>query len=181
MKLILTFLLFSTVCLSQGKAFTTTQINSIVQLNEHYGVADGKTVIKNRHGKIIGSGGFSIQTYLNYFNQDYYTSLTNLEKRKYNREKDSELIKGTYFYNVTYTDGGFQTVESEFYYRNKILLYVKINVIQRNKFEKEKTQQFELSVDQINEGKPIKNVLLFDAQSWTYQKNIDILEFYNKS
>jgi hypothetical protein len=172
--------LFTSFCFSQNKEYSVTQIDSIVRLNGSYGTADGTTVLKNKHGKLIGSGGFSIEAYLNYFNQAYYDSLTNLEKRKYNRQKDSELIKGSYIYHVNYKAGGFQTIVSEFYYRNKLLLFAKVNVTQKNKSGREETQEFELTSDQINEGKPIKNVLLFDVQSWIHEKNSIVLQFYNE-
>ncbi len=180
MKSIISFLLFSIACFSQNEISDyIKKTDSICKVNGSYGNSDGKISIKNKKGKIVGNGRFGIATYLNFSNNNYYNSLSDTEKKKYKRE-NSELIKSSYTETIKYIDGSFMNVYGEFYYQNNSLFYVSVKVSQSDKIKKVETETFGLSSEDIKEGKPIKNLLLFDVQHWSHEKNIAILEFYNQ-
>ena len=174
------FLLVLNTVFSQNKNLSIQQIDSISEVNGNYGTSDGIIEVKNKKKKVIGKGGFSISTYLNYSDDVYFNSLSIPKKKEYNREKKAELIKSTYNQSILYNNKSFQNVTSEFYYQNEELIFVKLTVTQQNKDQKEENQQFSLSKIEISESKPIKNTLLFDVQSWVRIKNLEIFEFYNK-
>ncbi|MBC8882686.1 hypothetical protein H9X57_02625 [Flavobacterium piscinae] len=87
MKKILFFLLFINFSFSQNEKLTITKIDSICEANGIYGISEGHIKInKKKKKKLIGSGRFSIKTYLNYYNQEYYNNLS-LEEKKGTMEK----------------------------------------------------------------------------------------------
>ncbi|MFN3754993.1 hypothetical protein [Flavobacterium sp.] len=158
---------------------TIKEIDSICESNGRYGVANGVIKIENKKKEKNGSGSSSLTTYLNYYNQEQYNSLSREEKRRYNREKDSELIKGIYFQSIAYSSYT-ENVFSEFYYFNNEFFFVKIKVEQIEKNGKTQVEIFHLTYKEYIESKSIKNILSFEVQSWIREKNLEILKFHNK-
>lgn len=163
-------------CFSQNEILTTQQIDNICLKKGTYGNADGKIEIKE-NDKIIGSGGSSTSFYINHYNEENFNNLSREEKKYYNIEKNSELIKGRYHEGKVFTNGNIERLDAHFYYYDTKLFFVKIKIFVKYN-NKEETQEFHLTEDDLREGKPIKNLLLFDAQSWVQKKNIEILKFY---
>ena len=177
MKRYYILLLFSVFCFSQNKVLTIKEIDSICSIKGTYGNADGVIEVK-QNNKIIGSGGSSTSFYINHYNEENYNNLSREEKKYYNIEKNSELIKGRYSEGVVFNNGNIERFEGHFYYYDKKLFFVKIKVLKKEN-DKEQSQEFYITEDELSEGKPIKNILLFDAQAWTRKNNLEILKFYN--
>jgi len=180
-KVLFFFITLITTCLafSQDKVLSVKEIDSICDSYGRYGVADGIIKIENKKKEKIGAGRYSLTTYLNYYNQEHYNSLSREEKKRYNREKDSELIKGIYFQSIAYSSYT-ENIFSEFYYFNNEFFFVKIKVEQIDKNGKTQVENFNLTYQDYTESKSIKNPLLFEVQSWIRKKNFEILKFYNK-
>jgi hypothetical protein len=189
MKSIIAVLLFSGVCFSQGKVYSVVQIDSIAKVNGRWLLAEGTinseksttSTKKQKNGNVVkGKGGFSIKTYVNYYNQEYYDNLTRDEKKRYNREKDSELVKAIYNQVLFYDDKSGEKIFAEFYYHDTTLFYVKVKYTLISESSKEESQVFELNADDIADPKPVKNVLWFDVKSWVNKKNTEILEHHKQ-
>jgi hypothetical protein len=186
-KLFLIFVFTTTFCFSQNKEnieFSTKQIDSICERNGSYGNSDGKIELPietKKRKKVItknGTGGYSITTYLHHYNENKYNELSKIEKRKYDFEKYSSLIKGNYHQVIHYHNSYSENINGEFYYFNNLLTYVKIKIIRNEKNKEDQFQTFNYSISELNNSKSIKNVFLFEVKSWVKEKNNEILEFY---
>ncbi|WP_276979753.1 hypothetical protein, partial [Flavobacterium filum] len=131
--------------------------------------------INNEKKKLIGSGRFSIKTYLNYYNQEYYNNLSREEKKRYNREKDSELIRADYNENISYDDNKPESIFAQFYYYKNQLFCLKLKISKN-----EKVLNFLLNQSEIESEKKIKNELGLELNNWIIEKSREILEFHNK-
>ena len=182
MKFNIAFLLFSAVCFSQGKEFSTVQIDSIAQVNGSYTVmnkainskkniivqlksAQGK-VYEEKQREIEGKGNSSITTYLHY----------DLEKKMHEQEKDSELIKAVYYHNITYEDMSYDKITAQFYYRDMILFYIKISYITKEPDQSEKMKEFALKASELENPELIKSSLLLDLKPLLESTNKEILK-----
>ena len=181
MKKIIFILLIATICNAQNKEYSISKIDSICNLNNAYGHLDSRIKITNNRNKIIGKGGYSISTYLNYFNDENYNKLSDQEKRKYNHEKDSELVKATCYQTIEYLNKSIETRSCEFYYFDKKLFNLKLEVSRQNKNQNKEVLKYSLNQIEIESGKPIKNIFLLELQKWVSEKNIEILKFHEKS
>lgn len=187
MKLTFIFLLFSTLCFSQNKVYTTVQIDSIAQVNGRYFIGDGtvtsekkiNTKVTNMKDEFVsekdevvkGRGSSTTKGYLNYYNQEYYNKLTNNEKKKYNREKDSELVKADFFQIIYYENKSWEEINADFYYRDRALFFA------RFKYNTESgSMAFELTGAEIQNAEPIKNEFQLDIKAWITEKNNEILK-----
>jgi NADPH-dependent 7-cyano-7-deazaguanine reductase QueF-like protein len=174
MEKIIFFLLFINFCFSQNEKLSIEKIDSICNANGTYGRMKGDINVINENNEIIGSGGTSIKTYLNYYNQEYYNNLTREEKKRYNKEKDSELIKADFNQNILYSNNNQESIFAEFYYYKNQLFYLKIRV---NKNDNIYT--FTLNQSEFESKNEIKNELGLDLKKWGTEKNIEILKFHN--
>lgn len=175
-KIVLLLILFSQNLFSQNEYKLINEIDSICNINGKNTISDGVIEVKNKKKKIIGSGGFSIETFLKYSDEEIFNKLSKEEKKKYNREKYSELIKGYHHQVISYKHSYTENIYSQFYYQNNELFYFKIKIIRTEKNKTGETQNFEYSMKELEESKSIKNVFLFDVQSWVREKNKEILD-----
>jgi hypothetical protein len=175
MKKILFFLLFANFCFSQDNKLSISEIDSICSANGEYGIADGKIKIENEKNEVIGFGGSSIKTYLNYFNQEYYNKLSREEKKRYNKEKDSEIIRADYSEGISYKNSNQENIFAQFYYHKDQLFYLKLK-IKKN----DTVLYFSLNQIEIENEKEIKNELGLELKKWIIEKNLEILNFHNK-
>lgn len=190
MKKIILLLIITNFCFSQNKdnfKFSAKQIDSLSMLNGSYSRVVGRIESniekkkKRKISNIIGTGGFSIQTYLYHYNEPEYNRLSKIEKRKYNFEKYSKLIKGYHHQVFHYKNSYSENIDSEFYYQDLELFYFKIKIIRSQKNEKDKTETFEYNMKEFNESKSIKNEFMFELKTWVKEKNKQILKVYNQS
>lgn len=175
MKKILFFLLFANFCFSQDNELSVSEIDSICKANGRYAIADAKIKVENKKNEIIGSGGSSTKTYLNYYNQEYYNSLSREEKKRYNREKDSELIRADYTENISYKNSNQENIFAQFYYYKDQLFHLKLK-IKKNDI----VLNFSLNQTEIENEKEVKNELGLELKKWIIEKNLEILNFHNK-
>lgn len=181
MKTILFFLLLAgSFSFSQNREFPVKEIDSICALGNAYGHSDGKINIHNQAKKLIGNGGFSIATYQYHPDQEKFNTLSIKEKRTYDLQKNAVLIKANYHQAIHYKNSYTENVDSEFYYGNKGLFHIRIKVVQTQKNKPDLAEYFEYTMEELNNAKSIKNILLFDVQVWVREKNKAILDFYNK-
>lgn len=166
--------MFVNFCFSQGKELSVFQIDSICLVNGRYGIADAKIKIENEKNEIIGSGGSSIKTYLNYYNQEYYNNLTREEKKRFIKEKDSELIRADYNENISYRNSNQENIFAQFYYYKNQLFYLKLK-IKKNDI----VLNFSLNQTEIEDEKEVDNELGLELKKWITEKNLEILKFYN--
>ena len=178
MNKIFILILFSTFSFGQNKILSIKEIDSICLKKGKYAISEGTTKVQ-QNNKNIGSGGFSISFYINHYNEENYNNLSREEKRHYDIEKNSELIKGEFSSGNVYNNGDIEKYKGHFYYYDSKLFFVKVNVLKKEKGI-EQLEEFNLTENDIKEGKPFKNSLLFDVQSWVKEKNIEILQFYYK-
>lgn len=167
-------------CYSQSKEFTIKEIDSICSLKKASSHSYGVIEIHNDKNKVIGSGGTGIATYSYNFDQEKINNLSSKEIKTYDLEKNIVLIKADYHQAIYYKNSYTENVYSEFYYQNNALFNIRIKVIRTEKNKKEHTELFEYTIEELNEAKSIKNILLFDVQAWVRDKNKEILDFYNK-
>lgn len=193
-KLFLIMFHFTTViCISQNvkidsnKQFTTNQIDSICEKNGRSIISEGKidATVENKVKKhkiriLNGSGGFSYSLYLNHFNEQQYNTLSNIEKRKYDFDKYSNLIKGKYHQVIHYENSYSENIYGEFYYFETSLFYVKIKIIRTENNKKDISEIFNLSLSELNDSKVLKNIFLMDIKSWINEKNNEIIKIYNQ-
>ena len=85
-KILLMLILINQNLFSQNESKLIIEIDSICGVNSKDVVSDGVIEVKNKRNKIIGSGGFSIQTFLKYSDEETYNKLSNEKKKKYNRK-----------------------------------------------------------------------------------------------
>lgn len=175
-KIALLLILISQYIFSQKHDKLINKIDSICNINGKNTISDGVIEVKNKKKKIIGSGGFSIETFLKNSDEEIFNKLSKEEKKKYNREKHSELIKGYHHQGIHYKHSYTENIYSQFYYQNNELFYFKIKIIRYEKNKEEETQNFEYSIKELEKSKSIKNVFLFDIKSWVREKNNEILE-----
>lgn len=176
-----------TICFSQNtiiskKQFTLNEIDSICLKNGRSITSEGKInkEIESKSKKSLAKGTFSYSLYLNHFNEENYIGLSNIEKRKYNFDANSELIKAKYHEIIYYSNSYSETIDGEFYYTNDTLNYVKVNVV-RSKDKKEiESEKFNIGISELNETKVFKTTFLFDFKYWILNKNEDILKIYKK-
>ena len=133
-----------TICFSQNnsipkKQFTLKEIDSICLKNGSSITSEGKInkEIENKSKKSLAKRTFSYSLYLNHFNEANYIGLSNIEKRKYNFDANSELIKAKYHEIIYYSSSYSETIDGEFYYVNDTLNYAKVKAV-RSKNKKEK-------------------------------------------
>jgi hypothetical protein len=174
MKKIIFILLFVNFCFSQNEKLSITKIDSICNANETYGRMKGDINVKNEKNEIIGSGESSIKTYLNYYNQEYYNNLTREEKKKYNKEKDSELIKANFSQNILFYNNIQESIFGEFYYYKNQLFYLKLKITKNDI-----VYNYILNESELESEKEIKNELGLELKKWINEKNLEILKFYN--
>lgn len=182
----------TTICISQNikidtnkREFTIKEIDSICLKNGSANiVSEGKIERKienlNKSNVVIGNGGFSNKIYLYHFDEAKYNALTNIEKRKYDFNQYSRLIKGEYHEGVNYKKSYSENIYGEFYYLNDLLFYIKVKIIRTEKNKEEISQIFNFSISELNNSKSIKNIFLFEVKSWIKKRNNEILEIYNK-
>jgi hypothetical protein len=178
-KFILLLILISQNLFSQNEPLLITEIDSICNINGKSAISEGIIEVKNKNQKNIGTGGFSIKTFLKYTDNEIFNKLSKEEKKKYNREKHSELIKGYHHQGIHYKDSYTENIHSQFYYQNNNLFYFKIRIIRTEKNKADEIQNFEYSIKELEESKSIKNVFLFDVPSWVREKNKEILQLNN--
>ncbi|QLC65146.1 hypothetical protein LPB248_02285 [Flavobacterium sp. LPB0248] len=181
-----------TTCFSQNtkidsdQLFTTQQIDSICEKNNRSIISEGSTNViletKTKKEKPVisnGRGGFSYQLYLNHFNEENYNALSNAEKRKYNIDKYSNLIKGLYHQSIHFENSYSENIYGEFYYFKTTLFYAKIKIERIEKNKENISEIFNLSIADLNDPRPIKNVFLKDIKKMIEEKNKKIIEIYN--
>ena len=174
MRKIIFFLLFVNFGFSQNERLSITEIDSICDKNGIYGRMKGAINVKNENNEIIGSGGTSIKTYLNYYNQEYYNNLNREEKKRYNKEKDSELIKANFSQNILYYNNIQESIIGEFYYYKNQLFYLKLKITKNDI-----VYYYILNESELESEKEIKNELGLELKKWINEKNLEILKFYN--
>lgn len=166
--------MFVNFCYSQNVKLSISKIDSICTANGRYVIADAKIKVENEKNEIIGSGGSSTKTYLNYYNQEYYNNLTREEKKRYNKEKDSELIKANFSQNILYYNNIQESIFGEFYYYKNQLFYLKLKITKNDIF-----YNYILNESELESEKEIKNELGLELKKWINEKNLEILKFYN--
>ncbi|HKX87243.1 MAG TPA: hypothetical protein VJL37_11265 [Flavobacterium sp.] len=179
-KILLLLLIISQNLFSQDHEFKLSQkIDSIATINGRYGISEGKIETKNRKGIILGTGGFSYQTFVNYTDNEVYENLSRVEKQKHRRK--SELVKGHFHQVLHNTNSYTENIDSDFYYQNNELIYVKIKIIRSKKEKKDQIQYFEYNLkrDNIENEKYLKNEFLFEYRSFIREKNKKIVDLYN--
>ncbi len=191
-SLITLFIFTTTICISQSikidsnkRYFTIKEIDSICLKNGSPNIiSEGKIESKvensNKSNVVIGNGGFSNKIYLYHFNEAKYNTLTNIEKRKYDFDQYSSLIKGEYHEGINYRNSYSENIYGEFYYLNDLLFFIKIKIIRTEKNKEDISQIFNFSVSELNDSKSIKNIFLFEVKSWVKKRNDEILKIYNK-
>lgn len=162
------------------------QIDSIAEANGRYMIGDGvvtsekkvNTKVTNKNGELVadkdeiikGRGDSTTKTYLNYYNQEYYEKLTKKEKKTYNREKDSELVKADFSEVINYENKTWTKITANFYYHNNTLFFARV------KYATEiGMHDFELTSAQIQNPDPVENKFQFDIKAWITEKNNEIL------
>jgi len=163
--------LFVNFCFSQNERLSISKIDSICEANGTYGTTESDIKVSN---EIIGSGGSSTKTYLNYYNQEYYNSLSREEKKRYNKEKDSELIKANFSQNILYYNNIQESIFGEFYYYKNQLFYLKLKITKNDI-----VYNYILNESELESEKEIKNELGLELKKWINEKNLEILKFYN--
>lgn len=187
MKNLFLFVIYFTtaICASQNvkfdpnKQFTTNEIDSICLKNGSYGNSDSSIEVKNKRKKTIGYGGSSITTYCCNLDQEIINNLSISEKKKYDFEKNSILIKANFHQTIHYKNSYSETIFVEYYYYNNEIFYVKIDIT-RKENKKETTINYNLDKSELDNGKEIKNIFLIDIKKIIVEKNNEILEFYNQ-
>ncbi|WP_123922086.1 hypothetical protein [Flavobacterium sp. LM4] len=181
------------VCFSQNvkidsiKQFTTNEIDSICKKNGRDIISEGRistsieSKIKRNQTKILnGSGGFSYKLYVNHFNKENYDKLSKIEKRKYDFDKYSDLIKGDYHQAIHYENSYSENIYGEFYYFKTSLFYVKIKVIRTENNKEDISETFNLSLSELNDAKVLKNIFLMDLKGFVNEKNNELIKIYNR-
>ena len=166
--------MFVNFCYSQNEKLSISKIDSICNANGTYGRMKGDINVKNEKNEIIGFGESSIKTYLNYYNQEYYNNLTREEKKRYNKEKDSELIKANFSQNILYYNNNQENIFAEFYYHKNKLFYLKLRIT-----KDDIVYNYTLNESDIESEKEIKNELGLELKKWIIEKNLKILKFHN--
>jgi hypothetical protein len=193
-NLFLVIVYFTTIiCVSQNlkidsnKQFTINQIDSICKKNGRYIISEGKitstleTKFKKNKIKIInGSGGFSYNLFENHFNEENYNALSNIEKRKYDFDKYSNLIKGEYHQAIHYENDYSENIYGEFYYFETLLFYAKIKIIRTENNKKDISETFNFTNSELNNSEKIETLSLLDLKSWVTEKNNEIIKIYNR-
>ncbi len=190
------FLIFvhftATICISQNadpnsdKQFTIHEIDSISEKNGRYIISEGKIgatlEIKEKRQKtkiLNGSGGFSYNLYQHHFNEEKYNALSQIEQRKYNFDKYTNLIKGEYHQAIHYENAYSENIYGEFYYFKTSLFYVKIRIIKSENNKEDISETFSLSLAELDDPKEIKSSFI-NVKSWVNEKNNEILKIYNR-
>ena len=173
--------------IDSNKQFTINEIDSICTKNGKSFISDGiitletETEFNKIKTKVLsGNGGFSYNFYLNHFNEEKYNSLSNIEKRKYDFDKYTNLIKGQYHQNIHYLNSYSEDIIGEFYYFETSLFYVKIKIIRTEDNKKDISETFNLSLSELNDTKVLKNIFLMDIKSFVNEKNNEIIKIYNR-
>ena len=174
MKKIFCFLLFINFCFSQGNELSISEIDSICTLNGRYGIADAKIKVMNEKNEEIGFGGSSTKTYLNYYNQEYYKNLSREDKKRYNREKDSELIRADFNENISYNNNNQESKFAQFYYYKNQLFYLKLKILKNDV-----VSYYMLNWSEIESKEETENQLSLELKKWIVEKNLEILKFHN--
>ncbi|SEO11692.1 hypothetical protein SAMN05444671_0956 [Flavobacterium sp. CF108] len=180
------------ICISQNtnpdsdKKFTIHEIDSISDKNGRYIISEGKieaileTKAKKQKTKILnGSGGFSYNLYQYHFNEEKYNALSQIEQRKYNFDKYTNLIKGKYHQAIHYENAYSENIYGEFYYFKTLLFYVKIRIIKSENNKEDISETFSLSLAELDDPKEIKSFFII-VKSWVNEKNNEILKIYNR-
>lgn len=180
-KHLIFLLLISSICYSQNEVSKLIkEIDSISDLNEQYGIAEGKIDVKNSYsGNSIANGGYSVSTFVKYDDEDIYNKLSIQEKKKHKRENHTILIKGKYNEVLHYKNRQTEIRKGEFYYVNNKLVYVNIVLKKMHKTKLQLKEQYGFTPKELDEIKVIKNVFLFDIKPWIYEKNNSILKLFN--
>jgi len=168
MKKLLILLLLPVILFSQEKkkerVFSLQQIDSIAEKNGNilHDVYVHITIQKDRlliGKKNIGEGGghYSMYEY-----DDH------LKRRKV-------LVKGGYKEHITYRDKHTEEIETELYYYNKELFFVRITKAFQMKGSLSKKEVYEIDMNkainfEINEN------FSFDVQEWIQDKNEELLK-----
>ncbi len=182
-----------TICISQNlkidsnKQFTINQIDSISAKNGHGFISDGvirietETEVDKIKTKFLSArGGYSYSFYLHHFNEENYNLLSNIEKRKYNFEKYSNLIKGQYHESIHYLNSYSDNITGEFYYFDTKLFYVKIKIIRTENNKKDISETYNYSIAELNNLKETQTLSSFELKSWVATKNDQIIKYYNQ-
>lgn len=192
---ILAFILFSTAhCISQNdvlnlknREFTIHEIDSICEKNGHGFISDGvirietETEVDKIKTKFLSArGGYSYSFYLHHFNEDNYNLLSNIEKRRYNFDKYSNLIKGQYHESIHYLNSYSDDITGEFYYFDTKLFYVKIKIIRTEDNKKDISETYNYSIAELNNLKETQTLSSFELKSWVAEKNNQIIKYYNQ-
>ncbi|MBF4515387.1 hypothetical protein IRZ71_03500 [Flavobacterium sp. ANB] len=192
-NLFLIFVYFTvTICISQNtdpnsnKQFTIHEIDSISEKNGRYIISEGKIGAtleikeKRKKTKILnGSGGFSYDLYQHHFNEEKYNALSQIEQRRYNFDKYTNLIKGEFHQGIHYENAYTENIYGEFYYFKTSLFYVKIRIIKSEKNKEDISETFSLSLAELDDPKEIKSSFI-NVKSWVNEKNNEILKIYNR-
>jgi hypothetical protein len=190
------FLIFAhfvtAICICQNikidsnKQFTVNEIDSICAKKGHGFISDGvirletETEIDKIKTKFLsGSGGYSYRFYLNHFNEENYNLLSNIEKRKYDFDKYTNLIKGEYHQSIHYLNSYSEVVTGEFYYFETTLFYVKIKIIRTEDNKKDILETYNYSIAELNNSKEMQTIS-FELKSWVNTKNEQIIKYYNQ-
>ncbi|MDR6762310.1 uncharacterized protein with NRDE domain [Flavobacterium sp. 2755] len=180
------------ICISQNtnpdsdKQFTIHEIDSISDKNGRYIISEGKIgatlEIKEKRQKtkiLNGSGGFSYNLYQYHFNEEKYNALSQIEQRKYNFDKYTNLIKGKYHQAIHYENAYSENIYGEFYYFKTLLFYVKIRIIKSENNKEDISETFSLSLAGLDDPKEIKSSFI-NVKNWVNEKNNEILKIYNR-
>nr|WP_315153751.1 hypothetical protein [uncultured Flavobacterium sp.] len=177
------FFFVATACISQNvkidsnRQFTIREIDSLCLRNGSYGNSDSSIEVTNKRKKIIGRGGSSISTYIHHLDEEIINNLSISEKKKYDFEKNSILIKADYHQTINYINSYSETIFTEYYYYQNEVVNLKIEII-RKENGKETTINYNLNKLELDDDKEIKNIFLIDLKKLIKEKNNTILEFY---
>ena len=173
--------------IDSNKKFTINEIDSICAKKGKSFISDGIITLetetesnKIKTKVLSGDGGFSYSFYLNHFNEEKYNLLSNIEKRKYDFDKYTNLIKGQYHQNIHYLNSYSEDIIGEFYYFETSLFYVKIKIIRTEDNKKDISEIYNFGILELNNSKEIQTISSFELKSWVNEKNNEIIKYYNQ-
>ena len=140
MKKIAVLLLITTITFSQNKEYSFAKIDSICKLLKPSEQLDG--LIRNKEKKIIG--GFSITTF--------------------RMDSKSEIIKGIYSEHFDNKKSYIYDYYSEFYYKDKLPIFLKLTIVRKDKSGYEETLHFNLNKAELEDETEIKNIFLLNLR-----------------
>lgn len=173
--------------IDSNKKFTVNEIDSICAKKGKSFISDGIITLetetesnKIKTKVLSGDGRFSYSFYLNHFNEEKYNLLSNIEKRKYDFDKYTNLIKGQYHQNIHYINSYSEDIIGEFYYFETSLFYVKIKIIRTEDNKKDISEIYNFGILELNNSKEIQTISSFELKSWVNEKNNEIIKYYNQ-